>query len=43
MSRAGLSIRRAQFGGAHVAVLDCANGYQKEDQKAAREVKEDHQ
>jgi hypothetical protein len=26
-----------------VAVLDCANGYQKEDQKAALEVEKDHQ
>jgi hypothetical protein len=43
MSRASLSIRRARFGGAHVAVLDCANGYQKENQEAAREVEEDHQ
>jgi hypothetical protein len=43
MARARLSIRQAQFGGAHVPVLDCANGYQKENQKAARKVEEDHQ
>ena len=43
MSRASFSICLARFGGAHVPVLDCANGYQKENQKAARKVEEDHQ
>jgi hypothetical protein len=37
------SICLARFGGAHVRVLDCANGYQKENQKATCEVKEDRQ
>jgi hypothetical protein len=37
------SICLARFGEAHAPVLDCANGYQKENQKAAREVKEDRQ